>query len=72
MTKMSSNCDEDVEKAAPKRSSTKSDTGSEQKATRAEVEQYTFFNRKLKYEINENGDVYKATKCIKKWWNIDK
>jgi len=42
-------------------------------ATRAEVEKYTFFNRKLKFDVNKHGDIYdKQWKKSHKEWTIDK
>lgn len=38
-----------------------------QQATRAEVEKYTFFDPKKKFDVNKHGDIYD-----KRWKNRDK
>jgi len=65
----------DLEKAQVNESHTDKEPSSNARplATRAEVEKYTFFNRKLKFDVNKHGDIYdQAWKNCHKEWAIDR
>lgn len=71
---MSGNHDDDLEKAQA--SDTTTNVDPEQghpKTTKAEVQQYTFFNKNLQYDPEKHGDIYDpAWRSRRKEWAIDK